>query len=64
MSKYTGKGAVINKPQCRSINTHGMPCVIVEWDKDIRKYKVEFDSGWVGWYKRSELTLDTDKVFG
>ncbi len=56
MSKFIGKGATVNKPDAL---THGKLCVIVEYVRETRKYRVDFDSPWTGWYKLSELTIDT-----
>jgi hypothetical protein len=58
MSKFAGKGAIINKPNSNGINTHGMPCVVECWDANAHKYKVDFGNGFVGWYKKSELKIE------
>jgi len=55
MSKFKGKGAVVNNP---SALTHGRPCVIEKYERTIKKYEVSFDGSWCGWYKLKELTLD------
>ena len=58
MSKFINKSATINKTDHSGINTHGMSCIIDSWDNKIKKYKVDFDGGWCGWYKRCELIID------
>ena len=55
MSKYIGKGAIINKPE---VITHGKHCVIRYYSQDKKKYSVDFDMGWIGWYKLKELKID------
>ncbi len=54
MSKFEGKAAIVNDPNCI---THGKECVIECWDKKSRKYKVDFDMGWVGWYHSKQLII-------
>lgn len=58
MSKYDGAGVTINKQNHSGLNTNGMPGVVEHWDNFLGKYKVQFDGGWCGWYKRSELIFD------
>lgn len=55
MSKFIGKGAVINNPDGMC---HGKPCVIAEYVKATRKYRVDFDGGWTGWYHLKQLKID------
>ena len=55
MSKFIGKSATVNK---QGSTTNGKPCVIVGYVRETRKYEVDFNSPWVGWYKLSELKLD------
>ena len=58
MSKYENFGVTINKSNPQGVNTNGMQGVVESWDSDVRKYKVAFEGGWCGWYKRSELIFD------
>lgn len=58
MSKYIGKGATIKRSSSGGIDTSGESCVIVAWNKDIRKYEVDFGNGFCGWYKRAQLIID------
>jgi len=55
MSKFKNRGAVINSPLAL---TDGMPCVIERYDQKAKKYKVNFDGIWCGWYKLKELRID------
>jgi hypothetical protein len=55
MSKYIGKGATVKDPKSL---TFGRPCVICGYDGVLRKYQVEFDGAWQGWYKINQLKLD------
>ena len=61
MSKYIGCGASIKKIEEGTINTLGKCCTILEWDKKLGKYKVDFHDGFVGWYKRSQLGFDKEQ---
>jgi len=56
MSKFKGKGAVINDPDAM---THGRPCVIENYNSKLKKYEVSFDGNWCGWYTLKQLTIDT-----
>ena len=59
MSKYTGCGARVSKrAKDGGIDTYGKECVVIKWESELGKYKVDFDGGWCGWYKRSELIFD------
>jgi len=55
MSKHIGKGATVKDPKSL---TFGHPCVIKEYDGTLRKYRVDFDNSYQGWYKINQLRLD------
>ena len=61
MSKYAGKCAVVEKGDHNGINTNGLCCTIVRWNASYKKYEVDFENGWCGWYKLSELKIDGRK---
>ena len=46
---------MVNKPGAL---THGKLCTVEEFDEEVGKYKVSFDSLWVGWYTKEELVFD------
>ena len=52
--KYIGKGATVNK-ECI---TKGKPCIIDSWNPTLKKYRVDFGDGAIGFYTKNELTLD------
>lgn len=54
-SKHVGCDVLITRVQKGCVDTSGKWAVVLEWDKEIGKYKVDFENGFVGWYKRSEL---------
>jgi hypothetical protein len=58
MSKYISYGVTINN---KNAITNGKSGFIDSWDNKAKKYKVIFDQGWCGWYKKSELIIDKQK---
>lgn len=50
-----GKGATVFAP---GTWTHGKPCIIGEYYEASNKYRVDFDEGWQGWYRRENLVVD------
>ena len=53
-SKFVGRDVIINKHDAM---TNGNIAIIKCWDHKVNKYEVDFNNGFVGWYKRSELKI-------
>jgi hypothetical protein len=54
MSELENKGAVIKE--------NGRHCVVLFFDAQACKYKVDFRNGFVGWYHKCELIMDDDSL--
>jgi len=54
MSKYTNTIVSIKNNKMLTFNKTG---VVSGWDSKIRKYIVEFDESWIGWYSKKDLNF-------
>jgi hypothetical protein len=52
MSKYRNFSVRIKNKTMLTFNKEG---VIDSWDLKVRKYIVEFDNNWIGWYNKKDL---------
>jgi hypothetical protein len=59
MSLLTGLGATITD---KDAMTCGMGGIIEKFDKEARKWKINFDESWCGWYTRQQFKIDRSKT--
>ena len=57
MQSIVGKGAIVFKIGAL---THMKPCVVEKYCPNIKKYEVNFDGPWVGYYTKHELLIDKE----
>lgn len=53
-NKIIGSTAMITRENCLSTGLVGK---VISYDKELKKYRIEFGRQWVGWFKAKSLKI-------